>query len=61
MSQIVRRVIGLTDQEVADLIQAMRDAQDELCCGPGFPEATGFHERWELLIERLENPGATAD
>ncbi len=57
----MRRTFGFSDQEIADLVRAMRDSQAELCTGPGFPEGTGFYDRWEKLIERLESDGATAD
>ncbi len=54
------QIFKLTDQEVADLVRAMQDAQMELCCGPGFPEATAQWDRWLALIDRFTR-GATAD
>lgn len=53
-------IFKLTDQDVADLIQAMRDAQHELSCGKNSPEANRLYEAWESLIARLAS-GATAD
>jgi hypothetical protein len=47
--------IQLTDREINDLVTALREAQSELCTGPGFPEGTSQYDRWEALIERLES------
>lgn len=40
-------------QDLQDLIAAIEDAQDELCTGEGFPEATAIDARWEALEQRL--------
>lgn len=49
-----------TPEEIADLLQAIGDAQDELCVdleGAGFPEATGFYRRLDALAARFLNEG----
>lgn len=42
-----------TIQERDDLLQAISTAMDELCVGPGFPEATAYFVRLEKLVDRL--------
>lgn len=46
-------LIGFTDDEVRDLVWALTEAQQELCCGEGRPEANAQWERWEALIRML--------
>jgi hypothetical protein len=53
MSEIVKHAIGLTDQEVEDIIRAIRDAQAELCCGLNFHEANAIDARWYALAQRF--------
>lgn len=58
-----RHVILLTDQEIADLVRGLEDAQNELCVdhyNGKFPEGTAQWNRWEDLIQRFKL-GATAD
>jgi hypothetical protein len=45
----------LTDQDVRDLLMAIEDATNELCCGPGFPEANAISDRWEKLAVALDS------
>ena len=53
-------IAKLSDAEIEAIVRACKDAQDELCCGPNFPEANAWWERWENLIQRF-TVGAVAD
>lgn len=61
----MRHITGLTSEEIADLLEAIETAQQELCIGPTFPEATALSDRWDALTVRLEaiqsGRAATAD
>lgn len=49
--------LELTEVEINDLLEAIEDAQDELCIdlkGTNFPEATAYWKRLEALAHRLE-------
>ena len=46
-------MFNLSNENRADLILALKDAQSELCVGPNFPQGTALHIRWTTLIERL--------
>lgn len=43
----------LSSDEIEAIVVACKDAQNELCCGPTFPEANSWWERWENLIKRF--------
>jgi hypothetical protein len=47
------RLYQLTGAEVDDLVRALQEAQSELHCGAGFPEANAQFERWQRLVEGL--------
>lgn len=47
--------VKLTDDELEAIVVACQDAQQELCCGPTFPEANSWWERWEQIIQRFKN------
>lgn len=46
--------ISLTKAELLDLISAICEASNELCCGVGFNEANAYSDRLGLLKTRLE-------
>lgn len=46
--------MNLSINDIDDLLSAIREAQNELCCGDGFPEATAYNERLNVLSERLK-------
>lgn len=47
------RIADFTTQELKDLLAAIADAQEELCVGEGFPEATAYDERLDDLAEKI--------
>ena len=57
----MKHLVELTSQEIANLIEALTDAQNELSCGPNQPQANTLWERWELLIKMLRTMGALDD
>jgi hypothetical protein len=46
-------IVMLGDAEIDTLIEAILDAQAELCVGDGFLEATAYDERLERLLHRF--------
>lgn len=46
--------IELSDREIEDLLQAIYGAQDELCIGPRWPQATAFNQRLDQLAAKLK-------
>lgn len=56
------KTVHLSETEVADILQAIDDAEAELCVDfssvNAFPEATAYYHRLEAVRARLQGGGA---
>lgn len=43
--------INLNPEDIACLLKAIKDAQDELCVGKGFPEGTAYYNHLQRIAD----------